>query len=95
VRAGPAEVAEHRYRAGILAALAAHGVRPTAASDPRAVYELVKSIYTFEIRGLKADFRRLDPAFGPATRRLYAEANRRLRDRYPVLRTPPHEWVER
>lgn len=84
----------HRYRAGILAALEGHGVQPTSASDPRKVYELVKSLYAFEIRGLKADFRRLDPAFGPATRRLYAEANRRLLDRYAVLRVPPHEWVE-
>ena len=86
---------DHRYRPEILAALAAHGVRPTPALDPRRVYELVKSLYAFEIRGLKADFRRLDPAFGPATRKLYAEANRRLLDRYAVLRIPPHEWVER
>ncbi len=85
----------HRYRSAILAALEAHGVRPTPASDPLRVYELVKSLYSFEIRGLKADFRRLDPGFEPGTRRLYAEANRRLLDRYAVLRVPPHEWVER
>ncbi|KAB2962430.1 MAG: hypothetical protein F9K18_09820 [Thermoanaerobaculia bacterium] len=86
---------DHRYRPAILAALEAHGVRPTPASDPRRVYELVKSLYAFEIRGLKADFRKLDPAFGPETRRFFADANRRLLDRYAVLRVPPHEWVER
>jgi hypothetical protein len=83
-----------RYRAEVLAALAGHGVRPTPESDPRRVYELVKSLYAFEIRGLKADFRRLDPAFGPASRASYREANRRLLERYAVLRIPPHQWVE-
>ena len=85
----------HRYRAEILAALEAHGFRPTAASDPRRVYELLKSIYVWELRGLKADFRKLDPAFERSMREAYGEASRRVLERYAVLRVPPHEWVER
>ena len=85
----------YRYRPAVLAALETYGVRPTSRSDPFRVYELVKSLYTWEIRKLKADFRKLDPSFGKATRASYGEANRRLLDRYAVLRVPPHEWVER
>ncbi|HSM13939.1 MAG TPA: hypothetical protein VLA66_07700 [Thermoanaerobaculia bacterium] len=85
----------HRYRAEILAALETHGFRPTAKVDPQRVYELLKSIYVWELRGLKADFRRLDPAFERSMREAYGEASRRILDRYAVLRVPPHEWVER
>jgi len=84
-----------RYRPEVLAALETHGFRPTEASEPRRVYELLKSIYVWEIRKLKADFHRLDPEFGRPTREAYAEANRRLLDRYALLRVPPHEWIER
>jgi hypothetical protein len=85
----------YRYRPAVLAALEVYGVRPTERSDPFRVYELVKSLYAWEIRNLKADFRRIDPEFGKATRASYGEANRRLLERYAVLRVPPHEWVER
>ncbi|MCB1009094.1 MAG: hypothetical protein KDB94_09380 [Acidobacteria bacterium] len=84
-----------RYRREVLAALESHGLRPTGEVEPLRTYELLKSIYVFEIRGLKADFHRLDPRFGPSTRAAYAEANRRLLERYALLRVPPHEWVER
>ena len=89
------ESAPFRYRPAVLAMLEEHGLRPSAAIEPRRVYELLKMLYVWEIRKLKADFRRLDPGFDRATRAAYAEANRRLLDRYAVLRLPPHEWVER
>jgi len=85
----------YRYRPSILAALETHGFRPTAEVDPQRVYELLKSIYVWELRGLKADFRRLDPGFERSMREAYGEASRRVLDRYAVLRVPPHEWVER
>lgn len=87
--------APFRYRAAVLEMLEEHGFRPSASIEPRRVYELLKMLYVWEIRKLKADFRRLDPSFDRATRTAYAEANRRLLDRYAVLRLPPHEWVER
>lgn len=89
-----ARAAQH-YRPEILAALEVHGFRPRAAVDPTRVYELLKSLYVWELRRLKLDLKRLDPDFGPATRRSLAEGNRRLLERYAVLRVPPHEWVER
>jgi len=82
------------YRPPVLEALEGHGIRPRAQSDPRKVYELLKTIYVWEIRKLKADFRRVDPGFERSMREAYAEANRRLLERYAVLRIPPHEWVE-
>jgi hypothetical protein len=87
--------APRRYRPEILAALEVHGFRPRAGSDPSRVYELLKSLYVWELRRLKLDLMQLDPDFGPATRRSLAEGNRRLLERYAVLRVPPHEWVER
>ena len=84
-----------RYRREILAALEVHGFRPRAGIDPSRVYELLKSLYVWELRRLKLDLKQLDPAFGPAMRRSLAEGNRRLLERYAVLRVPPHEWVDR
>lgn len=83
-----------RYRPEVLAALEVHGLRPRPEIDPSQVYELLKSLYVWELRRLKLDLKQLDPDFGPATRRSLAEGNRRLLERYAVLRLPPHEWVE-
>lgn len=83
------------YRPEVLAALESLGFRPRAEIEPSRVYELLKSLYVWELRRLKLDLMRLDPDFGPATRRSLAEGNRRLLERYAVLRVPPHEWVER
>lgn len=83
------------YRPEILAALEVHGFHPRPEIDPSRVYELLKSLYVWELRRLKLDLKRLDPDFGPASRRSLAEGNRRLLERYAVLRVPPHEWVER
>ncbi|GMU67284.1 MAG: hypothetical protein AMXMBFR36_35580 [Acidobacteriota bacterium] len=86
---------EWRYRSEILTALDSHGFRPRGGVEPSRVYELLKSLYVWELRRLKLDLKQLDPDFGPATRRSLAEGNRRLLERYAVLRVPPHEWVER
>lgn len=83
-----------RYRPAVSAALLIHGVRPNTGVDPSRVYELLKSLYVWELRRLKLDLKQLDSDFGPVTRRSLAEGNRRLLERYAVLRVPPHEWVE-
>ena len=90
----PSATPRFRYRPDVLELLETHGVRPTPELDPRQVYELVKTLYAWEIRRLRADFRRVDHDFGRTMREAYAEANRRLLDRYAVLRIPPHEWLE-
>ncbi len=82
------------YRPEVLAALAAHGLRPRPTSDPRAVYELLKSLYSWELRRLKADYRELERRIGPQPIASYRDAARRVLERYDVLRRPPHEWVD-
>lgn len=82
------------YRPEILATLAEHGLRPRPTSDPRAVYELLKSLYSWELRRLKADYRELERRLGPQPVANYRDAARRVLDRYDVLRRPPHEWLD-
>lgn len=83
-----------RYRPEVLAALGRHGLQPRPTSDPRAVYELLKSLYSWELRRLKADYRELERRLGPQPRANYRDAARRVLERYAVLRRPPHEWVD-
>jgi hypothetical protein len=84
-----------RYRPEVLHLLSAHGIVPRPESPPERVYELLKSIYTFEIRAAKLRHREKERVLGPqpvdALRREVAA----LQDRYPVLRLPAHHWVER
>ncbi len=82
------------YRGDVLMALAEHGIRPRTTSDPRRVYELLKSLYSWELRRLKADFRALERRLGKQPLASYRDAAARLLDLYAVLRLPPHEWVE-
>lgn len=82
------------YRPEILAALAGHGLRPRPTNDPRAVYELLKSLYSWELRRLKIDYRELERRIGPQPIANYREAARRVLERYDVLRQAPHEWLD-
>lgn len=84
----------HRYRPEILAALLGHGVVPKPASDPRMVYEHVKSLYSFEIRELKIKRREAERVLGEQPLELYRRQLRELQRRYPVLTVPPQHWLE-
>lgn len=85
----------YRYHPHVLAALERHGLRPGPHTDPHAVYDLLKAIYTFEIRGLKARRREAEAVLGPQPLDAYRRQLQRLKERYPVLSIPAHHWVER
>ncbi len=85
----------YRYPPHVLAALEHHGLRPRPTDDPRDVYELLKSIYTFEIRGLRADFREKERVLGPQPREDLRRDLERLKGRYAILKVPPQHWARR
>ena len=78
-----------------MAALRRHGVVPTPESDPRQVYEYVKSLYSFEIRELKIRRREAERVIGEQPLELYRRQLRELQCRYPVLAIPPQHWTSR
>jgi hypothetical protein len=84
-----------RYRREVLAELAGHGIVPDEASPPEKVYELLKSIYTFEIREARLRYQERVRVLGPQPLEPYRREIQAIQDRYPVLRLPPFHWVER
>lgn len=78
----------YTYRSEVLAALLAHGVRPTADTDPEAVRAYVRDLYKYEIRRLRERYLRRE--FGKAE---YSERVDALRRRYPVLALLPRQFV--
>lgn len=84
-----------RYRPEVLALLLPHGLVPRPETPPERAYDLLKSIYTFEIRLAKARFREKERVLGPQPLDAYRREVAALQDRYPVLRLPAHHWVER
>jgi hypothetical protein len=83
------------YRPEVLAELARHGMLPRPETPPEKVYELLKSLYTFEIREAKLRHREKERLLGPQPLDDYRRAVAALQQRYPVLRLPAHHWVER
>jgi hypothetical protein len=78
-----------RYRAGVLAQLMAHGVRPTERTSPQLVRDYVRDLYKYEIRSLRERYLRKEfPKIE------YASRVDDLRRRYPVLALLPHEFLE-
>lgn len=78
----------YAYRADVLAALAAHGVQPTAETPPEIVRGFVNDLYRHELRALRAAMLR-----GDFPKREYAGRVDALRRRYPVLALRAREWV--
>jgi len=83
-----------RYRPEVLAALARHGIVPLPDTPPERAYELLKSIYTFEIREAKSRHREKERLLGPQPLDDYRREVRALQDRYPLLRVPSRHWVD-
>lgn len=83
------------YRPEVLTALLRHGIVPRGGVEPLRVYELLKSLYTFEIRGLRARHVEKVRVLGPQPLEGYRQALAALQERYAVLRLPAHHWVER
>jgi hypothetical protein len=78
------------YRADILEALAAHGVRPLAETPPEVVREAISDLYRYEIRRLRSAL-----LAGRVAKREYADHVVALRRRYWVLSVPVDLWLER
>jgi hypothetical protein len=81
-------VSSFLYRADVLDALLAHGVRPTESTRPELVHEFVSDLYRYEIRRLRA--RLLANEF---PKREYAARVIQLRMRYRVISMRPQEWL--
>ena len=77
------------YRADVLAALLAHGVKPTPQTPPQLVRDYVRDLYKFEIRRLRERYLRRE--FAKAE---YSERVDALRRQYPVLALLPAQFVE-
>lgn len=79
----------YRYRAEVLAALLAHGVRPRAATPPALVHEYLSDLYRFELRRLRARV-----VSGEIPRQGYYDRVIALRRRYPLVSLKPQFWTE-
>ncbi len=84
-----------RYRPEVLEELARHGLTPRPETPPERAYELLKSIYTFEIRAARLRHLERERILGPQPLDPYRREIRAIQDRYPVLRLPAHHWIER
>lgn len=83
-----------RYRAEVVADLAALGVVPRATTQPRLIYSFLRALMTFEIRERKARRRELESIFGPQPLADYATQIEELRAKYHLLRRLPQHWIE-
>ncbi len=77
------------YRAEILDALLAHGVRPTPSTRPELVRDFVRDLYRYEIRRLRDRYVR-----GEFPKLEYGKRVDALRRQYPALALRAREWVE-
>jgi len=84
-----------RYRPEVLEELARHGIVPRPETPPERVYDLLKSIYTFEVREARMRHQERQRVLGPQPLDAYRQEIRALGERYPVLRLPPYHWLER
>jgi hypothetical protein len=76
------------YRAHILEALAAHGLRPRPDTTPQRLRDAVNDLYRHEIRGLRDRCRAREFPVNDLARRVVD-----LRRRYLLLSTPLAEWT--
>ena len=82
-----------RYREEVLEGLLRFGAAPTPDTQPGVVYQFLRALMTFEIRGCKARRRELERFLGPQPLADYASEIEALRSKYFLLRRPPGEWV--
>jgi len=84
----------YRYRPFVLEELLRWGIAPRPESAPAAVYTLLKSIYSYEIRRMKARHREVERALGPQPLDDYRRGLHRLKEEYRVLKLAWWEWLE-
>lgn len=76
------------YRPDVLAQLARHGVRPTPATPPERVHELLGDLYRYELRRLRDALVR-----GAIARAGYADRVIALRRKYALVSLRPSAWL--
>jgi hypothetical protein len=79
----------HQYRPEVLEQLAAHGIRPTAHTEPQLVHDFVNDLYRYELRRLRD--RLLQNAIAKAD---YYSLVVQIRKRYPLLSLKLWQWLE-
>lgn len=84
----------YRYRGFVLEELAGWGIMPGPATEPRDAYGLLKSIYSYEIRRMRAMHKEKERVLGPQPLDDYRRGLHELKEKYRVLKLAPHEWVE-
>lgn len=84
----------YRYRREVLEELERRGIRPTPETDPRKLYDFLKALYSFEIRKLRGQRKKLETALGPLPLDGYRRRLHALKDRYPLLAMPGPTWLE-
>ncbi|MFP3942164.1 MAG: hypothetical protein ACLF0P_17855, partial [Thermoanaerobaculia bacterium] len=62
--------------------------------DPAKVYELLKSIYSYEIRRMRARHKEKERVLGPQPLDDYRRGLHALKEEYRVLKRPWWQWVE-
>jgi hypothetical protein len=72
----------------VLAALAAHGIRPTPRSRPELVHEFVSDLYRYELRRLRDRLVR-----GEIPKAGYYERVVALRRQYPLVSLKPDDFL--
>lgn len=93
-REAPSTGPPYRYRPVVLEELLLWGIAPDPTTEPARVYELLKAIYTFEIRELKARRREAERVLGPQPLEEYRRGLHALKERYPLLTLPSRLWIE-
>ncbi|MBI2189027.1 MAG: hypothetical protein HYU37_18155 [Acidobacteria bacterium] len=77
------------YKREVLEQLASHGVRPTPATPPEKVHELLNDLYRYELRRLRDRLLRREIAKPDYYAHVLA-----VRRRYPLLSRKLWEWTE-
>lgn len=78
----------------MLAELERFGLRPRPTTDPEPVRDLLKTLYTHEIRLAKLRRRELERVLGPQPLEDYRREVHELKARYPLLGLPLELWAE-
>jgi hypothetical protein len=79
----------YRYRAEVLDALAAHGIRPTPGTPPEKAHEVLNDLYRYELRRLRDGLLKRDIAKPDYYGRVLD-----VRRRYALLSRRLWEWTE-
>ena len=78
----------YRYKAGILAQLATHGVIPKPTTPPKVARAAVNAIYRYELRLLRDRY-----LVGEFTKKEYYDKVVETRNRYPVMGVLTRHWT--